>query len=93
MPSCPCRACDHNCATSSISPASRLQGAFAEAQAQFLRPDAATVDQLAATLRAKKIGVVAHFYMDPQVGWLVLVDGLVGRSVPGWAVWLVECPG
>jgi hypothetical protein len=45
-----------------------LQGAFAEAQAQYLRPDVATVDRLAATLREKQIGVVAHFYMDPQVG-------------------------
>ena len=30
-------------------------------------PDAATVDRLAAALREKRIGVVAHFYMDPQV--------------------------
>lgn len=44
------------------------QGAFAEAQAQYLAPDAATVARLARTLRDKRIGVVAHFYMDPQVG-------------------------
>ena len=46
------------------------QGAFAEAQAQFLRPDEAAVERLAAELRDKKMGVVAHFYMDPQVGLL-----------------------
>jgi len=44
------------------------QGAFAEAQAQFLSPDGGMVDRVASTLRDKKIGVVAHFYMDPEVG-------------------------
>ena len=43
------------------------QGAFAEAQDAFLRPDPATVDALAAVLEAKKVGLVAHFYMDPEV--------------------------
>jgi quinolinate synthase len=43
------------------------QGAFAEAQDQYLRPDSATVDALVSLLERKKIGIVAHFYMDPQV--------------------------
>lgn len=54
------------------------QGAFAEAQAQFLRPDAATVDRVARTLRDKKIGVVAHFYMDPQV------QGVLSAAADEW---------
>ena len=44
------------------------QGMFAEVQAQYLTPDGAQVTQLAELLRSKQIGVVAHFYMDPQVG-------------------------
>ncbi len=44
-----------------------LQGAFAEAQARYLAPNPSAVDQLAGLLSAKAIGVVAHFYMDPQV--------------------------
>jgi quinolinate synthase len=43
------------------------QGTFAEAQAQFLQPNAQQVAQLVQLLRSKRIGVVAHFYMDPQV--------------------------
>jgi quinolinate synthase len=43
------------------------RGSFAEAQDAFLHPDPAAVDKLVAVLRAKNIGVVAHFYMDPQV--------------------------
>eukprot|EP00892_Ulva_mutabilis_P000972 jgi/Ulvmu1/10876/UM007_0052.1 len=43
------------------------QGAFAEAQAQYLQPDMTTVDRLATALQEKKIGIVAHFYMDPEV--------------------------
>ncbi|GAB4820689.1 hypothetical protein N2152v2_007735 [Parachlorella kessleri] len=43
------------------------QGSFAEAQAKFLRPDDRTVAQLASLLESKKIGIVAHFYMDPEV--------------------------
>ncbi|MEZ4249668.1 MAG: quinolinate synthase NadA [Polyangiales bacterium] len=43
------------------------EGAFAEAQAAYLRPDAETVRRLAKVLREKKIGVVAHFYMDPEL--------------------------
>ncbi len=43
------------------------EGAFAEAQAAFLRPDRALVDQLTKLLREKNAGVVAHFYMDPEL--------------------------
>ncbi|HBQ13773.1 MAG: quinolinate synthase NadA [Sandaracinaceae bacterium] len=43
------------------------QGAFAEAQAEFLSPDPGVVKELDALLEAKKIGVVAHFYMDPEL--------------------------
>lgn len=47
-----------------------LQGDFARAQAEYLQPDAAQVDGLVEVLSSKKIGIVAHFYMDPQV-WAV----------------------
>ena len=43
------------------------RGAFAEAQARFLKPDPLVVRELAKALRDKKVGVVAHFYMDPEV--------------------------
>lgn len=36
-------------------------------QNKFLQPDAKMVDALVAQLQAKQIGVVAHFYMDPEV--------------------------
>jgi quinolinate synthase len=43
------------------------KGAFAEAQAKFLRPDAGVVAQLDSLLADKNAGVVAHFYMDPEL--------------------------
>ncbi len=43
------------------------QGAFAEAQAAFLKPDAKLVARLTALLREKNAGIVAHFYMDPEL--------------------------
>jgi len=43
------------------------QGAFAESQASYLRPDPATVARLDAALADKGVGVVAHFYMDPEL--------------------------
>jgi len=49
------------------------QGMFAEVQAQYLTPDPQQVQQLVELLSSKKIGLVAHFYMDPQVG-LSVVD-------------------
>jgi len=43
------------------------QGAFAEAQAEFLQPDPEVVARLRKLLESKKAGVVAHFYMDPEL--------------------------
>lgn len=43
------------------------EGAFAAAQADYLRPDPAAVRDLDALLEQKRIGVVAHYYMDPQL--------------------------
>jgi quinolinate synthase len=43
------------------------QGSFAEAQAEYLSPDPVVIAELDALLPQKKIGVVAHFYMDPQL--------------------------
>lgn len=43
------------------------EGAFAEAQADYLCPDPESVRVLDALLQTKKIGVVAHFYMDPEL--------------------------
>lgn len=36
-------------------------------QNKFLQPDPAVVDALVEQLSAKRVGVVAHFYMDPEV--------------------------
>lgn len=54
------------------------QGAFAEAQNKFLQPDAKMVDALVAQLQAKQIGVVAHFYMDPEV------QGVLSSAAERW---------
>ncbi|XP_042379157.1 quinolinate synthase, chloroplastic-like [Zingiber officinale] len=43
------------------------KGSYAEAQAMFLSPDGSKIQELVNVLRKKKIGVVAHFYMDPEV--------------------------
>ncbi|KAM0940310.1 putative quinolinate synthase [Dioscorea sansibarensis] len=43
------------------------KGSYAEAQAMFLAPNESKVEELVNVLRQKKIGVVAHFYMDPEV--------------------------
>jgi quinolinate synthase len=51
------------------------QGSFAEAQAEFLHPDPTTISELSALLRTHEVGVVAHFYMDPELqGVLSAVD-------------------
>ena len=42
-------------------------GTFAEAQADFLEPDRTAVDELDALLQEHRIGIVAHFYMDPEL--------------------------
>lgn len=43
------------------------QGSFAEAQANYLKPDMQVVEELDALLHEKKMGIVAHFYMDPEL--------------------------
>jgi quinolinate synthase len=43
------------------------EGAFAESQAVYLDPDARTVRALSTSLRATETGIVAHFYMDPEL--------------------------
>ncbi len=43
------------------------RGSFAEAQKTFLTPDLAVVRELDALLRERHIGVVAHYYMDPEL--------------------------
>jgi quinolinate synthase len=43
------------------------EGAFAEAQAAFLKPEPTLVAKLNALLREKNAGIVAHFYMDPEL--------------------------
>lgn len=51
------------------------RGAFAEAQAAYLRPDPRTVAELEALVRARNVGIVAHFYMDPELqGVLARLD-------------------
>lgn len=43
------------------------RGSFAEAQAAFLSPDPDVVARLQGLLSAQSVGVVAHFYMDPEL--------------------------
>ncbi|KAJ1413224.1 Quinolinate synthetase A [Sesbania bispinosa] len=43
------------------------KGSYAEAQAKYLFPNELKVNELVNMLKEKKIGVVAHFYMDPEV--------------------------
>ncbi|RHY10466.1 hypothetical protein DYB25_000321 [Aphanomyces astaci] len=43
------------------------QGSFAESQAKYLKPDLAAVGELDTLLAKKKLGIVAHFYMDPEL--------------------------
>jgi quinolinate synthase len=56
----------------------QAQGAFAEAQDAYLRPDPAAVNALVEVLAAKRIGIVAHFYMDPQV------QGVLSAAAKRW---------
>lgn len=50
-------------------------GSFAESQAAFLTPDPTTVTELTRLCRERKIGIVAHFYMDAELqGILTAMD-------------------
>jgi len=53
-------------------------GPYAQAQARFLRPDPEAVAALASSLTSKKVGVVAHFYMDPEV------QGVLAAAASHW---------
>ena len=45
-----------------ITPSALIpRGAFAEAQAAFLKPNPELVERLSSLLRAKNAGIVAHF--------------------------------
>jgi quinolinate synthase len=61
------------------------RGSFAEAQAAYLNPDAATIEELASLCRTHNVGVVAHYYMDAELqgvltrlpeGYVVIADSL-----------------
>ena len=54
------------------------RGAFAEAQAAYLSPSPSLVSGLAADLAAARVGVVAHFYMDPEV------QGALAAAAAAW---------
>lgn len=54
------------------------QGAFAESQQKFLEPDARQIRELVDVLKEKKIGIVAHFYMDPEV------QGVLSAAAAEW---------
>ncbi|KAJ0105792.1 hypothetical protein Patl1_18150 [Pistacia atlantica] len=45
----------------------QAKGSYAEAQARYLFPDESKVEELVNMLKEKKIGIAAHFYMDPEV--------------------------
>jgi quinolinate synthase len=51
------------------------QGSFAEAQAAFLEPDPSSVDALRELLESKQTGIVAHFYMDPELQGVIAQTG------------------
>ena len=50
----------------------RSRGSFAASQASYLEPDESKVRALVEALESKKIGVVAHFYMDPEVQGILM---------------------
>lgn len=53
-------------------------GAFAQSQQKFLEPDTTQVQELVKVLKSKKIGIVAHFYMDPEV------QGVLSAAAADW---------
>ena len=51
------------------------QGGFAEAQAAFLEPDPASVRRLVRLAEKNDVGLVAHFYMDPELQGVIAASG------------------
>ncbi len=49
----------------------QARGAYAEAQADFLHPDPDSVIALGDLLERHQVGVVAHYYMDPELQGLL----------------------
>ncbi|HEY5961188.1 MAG TPA: quinolinate synthase NadA, partial [Polyangiaceae bacterium] len=50
-------------------------GTFAEAQAAFLEPDQRSMDLLRSGAAANQVGIVAHFYMDPELQGVLAGSG------------------
>ena len=63
------------------------RGAFAEAQARYLEPDLQGVERLARVLRDGRVGVVAHFYMDPEVQGALASVAAVPAAAGGEPLW------
>lgn len=53
----------------------QARGAFAEAQAAFLEPDPASVVGLRQAAERHAVGIVAHFYMDPELQGVLASSG------------------
>lgn len=62
--------------------ATRVPPPPSRAQNKFLQPDPAVVDALVGQLAAKRVGVVAHFYMDPEVQGVLSSAGGLGWAPP-----------
>eukprot|EP00727_Mastigamoeba_balamuthi_P004677 m51a1_g14207 putative quinolinate synthetase a subunit (527) ;mRNA; r:156357-158303 len=61
------------------------QGTFAKRQAEYLNPNEAAVAELEAELRARSVGVVAHYYMDAELqGLLAAVAARFAVSPSDW---------
>jgi len=50
-------------------------GTFAESQVAFLKPDKGEVADLDAALKGANMGVVSHFYMDPELQGVLAASG------------------
>ena len=70
----------------------RSRGSFAASQASYLEPDESKVRALVEALESKKIGVVAHFYMDPEVQGILMAPRRRTRTLrsvirSSWRIW------
>ena len=52
----------------------RPQGAYARAQADYLQPDEDAVARITEQLRRNEVGVVSHYYMDPELQGVLLAS-------------------